>query len=350
MASWNLQDETKRIINQWYLVLGFIVLGGLLGYAVTWFFPTPYRATSELYVGIDITRVNDMSYLIPLAEEEPLNLDDYKNWQLKQLSDILYSDQVLDAALENLREEDPVWDGYSRGDLRREIDIYWYDTGIWRLEVLHRDRDQAQMAVKAWLDAGYQRVSDLLIASEEAARLDAELEINKAANAVLKQRSASLTVFQESTAEWLESYSGLDEDQALLEDPYQELVGIVEGALLDMGELTNGIQEFPVMGADRKEFVDWVQETRSISEHALEVIQNQQEILSLERQELLPLYHQSLDESLGLSANIVLQENSSDVQLVKTRSPGTNTAAGAGFGFLVWFVMFIVQVQGQRDD
>ncbi len=101
--------------------------------ALSYILPAPYRATADLYVGIDVTRVNEMEYLIPLAKTEPLNLDDYKNWQLKQVSSILSSDEVVLNTLEALGNPEDL------GSFKKDIDLYWYDTGVWQLEVIKNE-------------------------------------------------------------------------------------------------------------------------------------------------------------------------------------------------------------------
>ena len=179
MDRWVLRDELLRSVKQWYLVLGFILVGGLVGFIVSYLLPPTYQATADLYVGIDVVRVNEMEYLIPLAAEEPLNLDDYKNWQLKQLSDILYLDLVLRDTLDTLQENNTAWQEVTLEDFKKSIDIYWYDTGIWRLEVNNPDRSMAENAVKTWLDTGYAKITDLLTYSDEAAILDSDLQIIK---------------------------------------------------------------------------------------------------------------------------------------------------------------------------
>ncbi|OQX61641.1 MAG: hypothetical protein B5M51_07480 [Anaerolinea sp. 4484_236] len=95
MQTWSFRDEILRMTRQWYVVLAFIIVGGLLGYGGTYLFPAPCRVTADLYVGIDVIRVGEMAHVIPLAEHEPLNLDDYKNWQLKQVADVVSSEKVL---------------------------------------------------------------------------------------------------------------------------------------------------------------------------------------------------------------------------------------------------------------
>ena len=143
MDSWKFRDELLKSLNQWYLVLAFILLGALIGFVISYVVPAPYQAVSDIYIGIDVERVNQLEYIIPLAEEEPLNLDDYKNWQLTQVAGILTSDSVFNKTLSELRQMTSESDELTLRDLRKAADIYWYDTGVWRLEVVLPQKEQA---------------------------------------------------------------------------------------------------------------------------------------------------------------------------------------------------------------
>ena len=86
------------------------------------------------------------------------------------------------------------------------------------------------------------------------------------------------------------------------------------------------------------------------AEISLNEYQIQYEILIQERNEILPNYHQALDDSLGLSANIVLQKNSSSPILSIPRSKGTNTISGASFGLVFWLIFAVIRIKGQEND
>jgi hypothetical protein len=350
MGNWNLRDEFLRAIDHWYLIFGFIVFGGLLGFGISSVYPAPYRASADLYVGINITRVNEMQYLIPLAKTEPLNLDDYKNWQLKQLADIFYSDIVLEDALTNLKKETPEWESLSLADFRKNLDIYWYDTGIWRLNYIASNRDMAEMAAYAWLDAGYRYVSDLLEISEQASDLDADLEINKDASSDLKIQKARLASFQESSQEWLNTLSSLESRSPLSEEMLTELESWILSYRRESAVWHIPMGDYPGQGAPASSYLTWLENARLQAAIAGDTIQLQLNELAEERERLLPDYHQSLDESLGLSANLVLQENSSTAEVSRVREPGVVTLAGAALGFLSWLIFTFLGIRGAHED
>ena len=350
MSSWNLRDQFSDAIDQWYLILGFITLGALISWGISMVFPSPYRASADLYVGIDITRVNEMEYLIPMAKEEPLNLDDYKNWQLKQLTDIFYSDQVLELALSRLTEEDPAWAEVEVSDFKENIDIYWFDTGIWRLEYQGRDRQQAVEAVQAWLDAGHDYVSGLLAISARVAELDAALEINKDAASQLKLQTVRLEGFLESSAEWQELFGNGAGSAPLSAEERQEFNSWLLLYREDPDTWQVPLSGYPGAGEPANEYAAWLALASQNAQVALEELELQLDILARYREEILPEYHQSLDDSLGLSANIVLRENSATPVVEQIRHPGTSSLAGTGLGLLAWLIFVVIKFRGPRED
>jgi hypothetical protein len=347
MEGWNLREEVLKSVHQWYLIVGLIVLGSLLGYVISLIVPAPYQAIADLYVGIDVVRVNEMDYLIPLAKEEPLNLDDYKNWQLKQVSDILHLDLVLEDTLNDLRLADPYWQDVSLNDFRESIDIYWYDTGIWRLQVTNADRTRAKLAVKTWLDNGHAKLSELLIVSEQAALLDAELQTIKEASAVQKRQIARLETFQNSSADWITRLGDLDQNQPVAADLRSEMLGWLQSYQEEPDLWQVSLNGFPDEGGKPAGYKAWLEQLQVPAGEVLEESQRQYQLMLDDREEILPDYHQALDDSLGLSANIVLLENTSEPQVDQVRHPGNTALFGGLLGLLLWMVIAVVRVQGK---
>ncbi len=195
----------------------------MIGFGFASLTPAPYQATRDLYLGIDISRVNEMAYLIPLAEHEPLNIDDYKNWQLKQSADLLRSDQVLKNTLDALKESDPIWEEYSVADLRKTIDIYWFEAGTWRLEVVMPEKDLALAAVDAWLTKGSEYISDLLRISQAGYDLDQEIWTINLALGDAKYERAKLERFLTTSEEWTAHLADLGGEDPIAGEDYQAI-------------------------------------------------------------------------------------------------------------------------------
>ena len=215
MDSWKLRDELLKAVSQWYLILGFILLGAIIGLALTYLMPAPYQAVTELYIGIDVERVLKLDYIIPLAEEEPLNLDDYKNWQLKQVADILKSDAVLNKTLDELHKNVPSLTDFTLQDIRKAIDIYWYDTGIWRLEVELPHKDQAVQVVDTWLETGHEKITELLQISKSGNAIDQEIWSLTLATSDLKKDRSRYQAISLGCSDWITTLEEVPADSQI---------------------------------------------------------------------------------------------------------------------------------------
>jgi len=346
MESWSLREEILKIINKWYLVLLFTILGGVAGLALSYILPAPYRATADLYVGIDITRVNEMQYLIPIANTEPLNLDDYKNWQLKQVSSILSSDEVILNTLEALGKPEDL------GSFKNDIDLYWYDTGVWQLEVIKLDKNEARKAVQAWLEEGYKKIERLLEISDVTARLDAQLFALADEIGSLKSRTSKLESFQNSAEEWQSLFSTQDQIQPLDDDLLTELNAWILVYRKSGQQWQIPVGDFPQPAAPVPHYVIWLENANILAEQDLQESLDQLSILEEDREKVLPEYHESLDDSLGLSANLILQPLSSNVEVNQTRATGESVLGGGILGLLAWFIIAIVNISlsGKEND
>lgn len=287
-----------------------------------------------------------MEYLIPLAKEEPLNLDDYKNWQLRQVSAILSSNDVLLNAKETLGEP---------GDLesfKKDIDLYWYDTGVWQLEVVKSDRKEARKAAQAWLEAGHEKLGELLVYSEIAAGLDAQLFALADEIGSLKSRTSKLETFQKSSAEWFDIFDGEDPAQHLEISLLTELNAwiLVYRKNVQLWQVPVG--DFPDPDDPVSDYVIWLENANIYAEQDLKESSEQLSILEDDREIVLPEYHQALDNSLGLSANLVLQPLNSEAAVSQVRASGEVVLGGSILGLLTWFILAIIKINisGKEND
>ena len=103
MKTWNLLDYILTATHRWYVSLAFILAGSLLGLGTSYVFPSPYRATLDLYVGLNAYRSPYDSYAEYLAGQSFRMVDDYKNWQMDQLESFVLSDPFMTELLERLQ-------------------------------------------------------------------------------------------------------------------------------------------------------------------------------------------------------------------------------------------------------
>jgi hypothetical protein len=350
MESWKIRDEILRSVSQWYLILAMIIGGGLIGYLISYLVPSPYRATADIYVGIDVIRVNEMEHVIPLAEEEPLNLDDYKNWQLKQVADILTSSTVVDNTLSTLKGEDAYWDSISLNEFRNGLDIYWYDSGTWQLEATFPDQDQASTAVQTWIKIGHDQITKLLEISKSAADLDNQLWAVNTAVGGLKQKKASLNTFLSKGEKWEARLEAENNTSPLGDDVLNEFNDWIRVYDEEDSAWRIPKDDFPEPDQNAAAYLAWLRGAVSTAETALEEIQPMIDDLQSEREDILPDYHQSLEDSLGLSANLVLLPDTSGTTVNPVRQTDTLTLGGAFLGLMAWILFAVFRIKGSREE
>jgi hypothetical protein len=349
MDSWKLRDTILKSLSQWYLILAVMVVGGVIGLAMSYLVPAPYRATQDIYLGIDVSRVNEMEYIIPLAEEEPLNLDDYKNWQLKQAADILKSDQVLNKALKQLQENGQGWEDFTLADFRKAADIYWYDAGTWRLEVTLPQKDQAVEAVEAWMDSGHAKISELLEISHQGYDLDQEIWTINLAISDQKRERARLITFTDSCQTWITQLEGLDGSATITSTVSDDLQNWLSLYSSESSYWQTLLADSPDEYRSNHEYVSWLEAKLAQAADSLDEIQKQMDILQAEKDLILPAYQQYLADSLGLSSNLVLLPDVSAVGVERVYETGSLTIGGACLGLLAWILFAIMQIRSQEE-
>jgi hypothetical protein len=350
METWSFREEILRMISRWQILLLFVVVGGLLGYLGSVFFPTLTRAEADLYVGIDVRRVGEMAHVIPLAEKEPLNLEDYKNWQLKQVADIAASDSILEETLLVLRESDPAWENETLEEFRRRIDIYWYDAGNWHLQITHSNAKMAAQAVKAWREIAQNRLEELIANGEIAAQYENELRVLIEVMMDIKHEIAALAVFLDHAQEEQAALAELTLEDELDPETRLEILTWLENVRDDERNTWNPpLDTFPDQDAPVGDYLAWFEDALQSARDARASAEAEQALLAPERDQLLVQYHQAQDESLGLSANIQLELTSRKPRLEPVRSTGTVILVCGFLGLLIWLVISFLRIHGKES-
>lgn len=352
METWRFREQLLWAIHRWYLILIFVSIGGLVGYLFGYLLPSPYQATANLYIGINIERVNDMEYLIPLAKEEPLNLDDYKNWQLKQVADIVFSKEVVQKTLNQLAAENSDWNDWSLEDFRKGLDVYWYDTGTWQLRTKFSDKEMALSSAETWLNVSHKKLSDLLLVSTDVAKFDAEIQTyNQAAGELIAEKivfESYLDFLQTSLVE-LES---IEDARNLSPAEYQTWKNSFSSQQIQSIREIPFTEDLPDMEQSVSDIILWLKDEISTTNSSLVLYDDNIQELEDQRNEVIDIYHQALEDSLGLSANLVLEPTIQEPELKIVRSVGQTTLGGGVLGLLSWIGLLFVRIQnvGEEDE
>lgn len=347
MDTWILKDQLMRFLQKWYLVFLFIVIGGLIGYLFSYLIPPSYQAVANLYIGIDVERVNEMEYIIPLAKTEPLNLDDYKNWQLKQVADISISEKVLNKTFSSISLLENMGNiGYE--DMIKNLELYWYDTGTWQFKTVNRDQEIAKVIAETWLNTAHGVLSELLEYSDEVAELDAEILSINSEIGELKFENTGFEFFLEDISEINDQLSDSDISDQAAEEIIQDASGV-----LDAQEFTDidfsFLSDQPINNNSIEDWISWISESQLLVLDKIRSNERYIESLDSEREEFLIDYHKALENSLGLSPNLILEPNISpvDVQIIRPR--GMVTFSGGLFGLIVFLIFFLFNIRSRRS-
>jgi len=145
-------DLLKAINSRWYLLVIGMIAGGLLGFGAT-FFKTPvYEANAVFTVTIDYTQTGALS-------------DVEEDQAMRAVGDVIFSDEVVTAALDVLKDEGL--------DLTKDK---FYDDAVFEREefrwaIRYRDEDPkvAYQVVQAWAEVSDQILQDSLVHARLAA-------------------------------------------------------------------------------------------------------------------------------------------------------------------------------------
>lgn len=146
----------NNFINNWWKIVVFAVVGGLLGLAISFALPPRYEAEAIFSASIDFTQINFEKLVGNYGEpvvwsqyEEDLALQVVERMLLKHGNDVIRYARTLDPTLEV-------------SEYRNSHQIERY-LSMWFLRYRHADAEIAQSIVNFWAEKGYE---SLLTAQE----------------------------------------------------------------------------------------------------------------------------------------------------------------------------------------
>jgi len=351
MKTWSLREEILNLFHQWWQIMVCILLGGALGWTAAWLWPSPYHAVTTLYVGLDAYRSYADREFAAYANQPYTNLDDYKNWQMSQLDEIIYQDDILQAALSELQQQDQAWQQVTAPELRKILQAEWRSAGKWSLVAVSASAKMAAQASQTWSQVVIKRIEAAISSAQEMLRLDIHMQAVAKEQAQLKTRLAALQNARRELTEMRQELTGYPADQAL-ETRQRWLVLAFVAPLADYSPTWVALlAEQPSPEALPAVYLAWLAQVEVVVDLELPTVQNQSKALEQESANMLADYTLQSQASLGVSPNLIIAarpDTPTEVSIV--RPTRLLILIMAGLGLLVWLLMRLVQIARHSGD
>ncbi len=344
-TDWHWREYILTITHRWHWIVAVFLLGALLGWGASRLTSPRYRASLDLYVGIDVYRAPRDRYIVGVAQDTFENLDDYKNWNMEQLNALAVQDDFLLDTLEQLQAQGQDWRDVNLADLRAMLRGSWRNAGRWRLTAEASSPTMAAQAVTAWAQVIDQRVNAALVQSRQVVALDIRMVAlaDRLAEKALRAQvvEALIPALQRAERAWQEGNPGsYDRDR---------LLGLVARAA-DWGAGWSALLEaFPPPAAKAEAYVDWIRRAQGAVAAEAEALPGEIGALEAEYDALATQYARAAEASLALSANLSLDHSEQVAPAVEdVRPAGTFMLVGGALALLAW--LFVELVRAARDD
>jgi len=349
MRYWKLRDEIYNSLHRWPSMVIFFALGCILGWVLSLLLPPTYRATTQIYVGLNPYRAYSDSRWLALAKPKYSNIDDYKNWQMSELESAIYLDEILQETLAKLREDDPYWQQVDIYELNNMLEAEWRSAGTWSLVAETSSPERAEQAVRAWSEIAVLRVQDAVQSAQRTAMIDEELQSVIEELLQVRTRKEILKTSQDALQEWVDVVQGPAKNEPL--DPIERWK--VESIAAGTAQFTPGwmalLDEQPDENAPAEAYIEWIYQISSAIDTELTLLEPRRKRLNAERSQLEGQYSQVSKSSLGLSPNIVI-EGLQNIPPKRLKPTGNLVLIGGIIGLSSWIFLQLVIISRSKPE
>lgn len=346
---WKLRDELYNVFHRWPALLAAILTGCLLGWGLSFIWPSHYRATSQIYIALNPYRTYSDTLFEALINPKFSNLDNYHYWQMSQLEAAIYLDRFLEPVLKKLRAQDPYWDSVELEQLRVMLDSEWRSTGNWNLIANHPRAAQAGQAASAWSDVVVETVREAVESAQKTFRIDQQLQAGEADLLRARQRIQELKGLRSTLEVWSSDLALLEPQEPLPQDQRWQLLAIVAGAADFSPSWMAVLESQPPLDADRQAYQNWIQQITPVIQTELTTLDEQIRQIEEQQIELSRQYSIESRNSLGFSPNIEV-ERKEDLGTRAVRPSAVFILIGGMIGILIWLLIQLVIISNSRRN
>jgi hypothetical protein len=346
MQQWKLREEVYRSFHQWMYLVLFALLGAAAGLGISYLSKAPYEAVSQLYVGLEAYRAYADPQFSAEANQEYTNQDDYKNWQMAQLDELVTSGEILDETLADLSQKHASWQGVTKQALREMLRAEWRTAGKWNIIARHEDSKRATEASQAWAGAIVKRTNQYIDASRKMMFIDLHMQQAAQDVATAEKRLASLKQAFQMVKDYEKQLQGMAGDQpvhGLMRSQVFSLAGVLADYSPGWQTL---LAEQPTLNDHASAYLDYLAQMTPLITNEEKLVQTQY-TQRMEAYDRLSLdYVRAVKESHGLSANLEVQMLDTDLAPVvaNVRPSAFFVLCGSLLAICAWMLLQIVRI------
>ena len=343
--TWFLRDEIYRVFHRWPIMLLAFGVGCALGWLISWIWPAPYKATAQVYVGLNAYRALDDVRFLAQARPKYSNVDNYHYWQMSQLDSAIFLNQYIDETLKNLRKQDERWKRIQPEELRSILKTEWRTSGNWDLIAKYSNEEMAAQAAQTWSEVVVEQSRNAVSAARATIFTDQELQSVRDAALQASLRQQALDGTDAQLASWQQTVrpSGSTLPQMPVDQPLEtagrwQILALVTSLAQFNPAWQSVLAAQPAPEAPLSAYQVWIERVRALI--AQESAQIDQQQTSLKDQQILleKRYAAQSDSSLGFAPTL---EFDGPRQLVTTplRPTAVLVLTGGIVGLLGWVIV-----------
>ena len=347
--NWTLREAIYEMLHRWPSLIAFFAVGCLLGWGASLIWPSFYRATSQIYVGLNPYRAYSDTNFLALTAPKYSNVDNYNLFQMSQLDGVIFLDEYLQETLKTLQRLDPYWEGTTVDQLRLMLDAGWRSAGAWSLVVEHPDSKRAEQVAQAWSQVVKKNVKDSVASAQKTFMTDQHLESITAERTKAELRRQELFSTRAALQSWEQSLQLLPAGQPLEPAARWKLFALAAR----LAQFTPGwvalLQDQPAPDSPPESYLGWIDQIIPYMDAELSALGEQIQTLEQKSNELAEQYTLESQNSLGLSPNIEIKElESLPTRIIRPTS--RLVLIGGIIGLLIWLLTILVIIARRAES
>jgi hypothetical protein len=342
--TWFLRNEFYQALHRWPAMILFLALGCAIGWLISWIWPPVYKATSQVYVGLNAYRALNDTRFLAAARPKYSNVDNYHYWQMSQLNAAIFLDKYIEETLKDLRKSDERWKHIRPDELRSMLDAQWRTSGNWDLIAQYSDEEMASQAAAAWSKIAVEQSRSAVNASRDAIYTDQELQsVREAAlqagmrQQLLQKATAALENWQKTI---LQPVAGQATEQAvpLPADKRWQLLALVTSLAQFNPAWQTILAAQPAPEAPSSAYTTWLEQVKAQIDTEISTLDQQQAGLKDQQGQLEARYTALADSSLGFAPTLEF-DGPRQQTTTRLRPTGMLILIGGIVGLLGWVIV-----------